>query len=89
MTPTPPGNIAASGVGVPGMPAGMMPPGVMGTMPRAPFGMAGELRTNYIPINIPTISGGVLDEKWIWHANITYLLHVSIFKECRIGECLV
>ena len=41
MTPTPPGNIAASGVGVPGMQAGMMAPGVMGAMPRGPFGMAG------------------------------------------------
>jgi hypothetical protein len=44
MTPTPPGNISGSGMsvpGMPGMPAGMMAPGVMGTMPRAPFGMAG------------------------------------------------
>ena len=37
MTPTPPG---ASSVGVPGMP-GMMAPGMMGAMPRAPYGMAG------------------------------------------------
>ena len=44
MTPTPPGNIAVSGVGVPGMPAmpaGMMAPGVMGGIPRAPYGIAG------------------------------------------------
>ena len=41
MTPTPPGAVGTSGVGVPGMAAGMMTPGVVGSMPRAPFGISG------------------------------------------------
>ena len=40
MTPTPPGAAATSNIGVPSMP-GMIPPGMMGAMPRGPFGMAG------------------------------------------------
>ena len=44
MTPTPPGAVANSSVavtGLPGMPGGMIAPGVMGAMPRAPFGITG------------------------------------------------
>jgi len=38
MTPTPPGGVGASGVG---MATGMMAPGVVGSLPGAPFGMTG------------------------------------------------
>ena len=40
MTPTPPGSAATTNSGIPGMTAGMMPPGMIG-VPRAPFGMPG------------------------------------------------
>ena len=43
MTPTPPGSAATTNSGIPGMPgmtAGMIPPGMIG-VPRAPFGMPG------------------------------------------------
>ena len=41
MTPTPPGGVGASGVGIAGMATGMMASGVVGSLPGAPFGMAG------------------------------------------------
>ena len=37
MTPTPPGAVGTSAVGLPGMIA----PGVVGSLPRAPFGISG------------------------------------------------
>jgi len=55
MTPTPPGAVANSSVavtGLPGMPGGMMAQGVMGAMPRAPFGITGMP-----PWGVPGVSG--------------------------------
>ena len=41
MTPTPPGGVGGSGVGLPGMANSMMAPGAVGSLPGAPFGITG------------------------------------------------